>query len=177
MEEVWKDIKGFEGVYQVSSLGRVRSLIDSHGNARKEPKLRRLSYNKDGYAKIRLMHGDADVTARIHRLVAEAFIPNPENLETVNHKNGDKTDNRIENLEWADRSYQMIHAYEHGLKKPMSGTKNHWARLTEDDVRAIRAEYVPYSREHSTVALGKKYGLTNTTIGRVVRGMGYADVL
>ena len=170
MEE-WKDIKGFEGAYQISNQGRVRSL-PRQGTRTTES--RSISYTHDGYAKVRLIFCGKDKTARIHRLVAEAFIPNPNGKETVNHKDGNKKNNAVENLEWADRSEQMLHAYKKGLKKPMGGSNNPIAKLTPEQVEAIRAEYVPHSKEHGTVALGKKYGVNNSTIGNIVRGVHYA---
>lgn len=168
--EVWKDVKGFEGAYMISNLGRVRS-IPRKGTRRNE--IRAISYTHDGYAKVRLIYKGKDKTARIHRLVAEAFIPNPENKETVNHIDGNKKNNNVNNLEWADRHEQLKHAYKNKLKKPMKGVLSPNAKLTIEQVEAIRNEYVPRSREHGTVALSKKYGVNNSTIGDVVRGVTY----
>lgn len=114
------------------------------------------------------------MTVRIHRLVAEAFVPRVEGKDTVNHIDGNKLNNRADNLEWADRSEQMYHAYDNDLKKPMRGENNGNAKLTAEQVEAIRKEYVRYSKEHGTVALGKKYGVNNSTIGAIVRGVTYA---
>lgn len=171
MEEVWKDVPGFEGAYQISNHGRVRS-IPRRGTRLKE--IRTISYTRDGYARIRLIFKEKDVTVRIHRLVAEAFIPKVEGKDTVNHIDGNKLNNHAENLEWADRSEQMFHAYSNDLKKPMCGETNGNAKLTAEQVEAIRKEYVRYSKEHGTVALGKKYGVNNSTIGAIVRGVTYA---
>mgnify|MGYP003293868181 CR=1 FL=1 len=166
--EIWRDIKGFEGYYQISNLGRVKNVSNSQ--------IRKTHPTRDGYLKIRLLHNGKDVTARIHRLVAEAFIPNPDNKETVNHKDGNKLNNNVENLEWMDRSEQMYHAYNHELKKSIKGVKNTNSKLTENEIRQIRKEYVPYDRNYSTVALSKKYGVTNRVIGLIVRGLAYQDV-
>lgn len=171
MEEVWKDVAGFEGAYQISNHGRVRS-IPRQGTRTKE--IRTICYTRDGYARIRLLFKGKDVTVRIHRLVAEAFVPRVEGKDTVNHIDGNKLNNRADNLEWADRSEQMYHAYDNDLKKPMRGENNGNAKLTAEQVEAIRKEYVRYSKEHGTVALGKKYGVNNSTIGAIVRGVTYA---
>lgn len=173
MKEEWKDIEGFEGAYMISNFGRVLSL-PRQGTRTKEPTLRSISLTHDGYPKVRLIFNGKDVTARVHRLVAEAFIDNPDGKETVNHIDGNKENNHVDNLEWADRHEQMIHAYGKGLKSAMKGTGNPNAKLTEDQVKSIRKEYIPYSKEHGTVALGRRYGVDNATIGNIVRGVTYA---
>lgn len=167
MIEQWKYIDGFNGFYQISSNGKVKSATGL---------IRRASYTHDGYLKIRLVASGNERTARIHRLVAEAFIPNPLNKETVNHKDGNKTNNNVLNLEWADRHEQLIHAYKHHLKKPMGGTTNANAKLGNEQVLAIRKKYIRNSKEHGTVALGRKYGVSNCVIGLVIAGKSYKNV-
>ncbi|MEG6615375.1 NUMOD4 motif-containing HNH endonuclease [Peptococcaceae bacterium 1198_IL3148] len=174
--EIWKDIEGFEGFYQISNYGRVKSLGGWCGTAKRKERIRAVHLTHDGYEKVRLIHGGKDKTVRVHRLVAEAFIPNPENKDTVNHKDGNKRNNHVSNLEWVDRSEQMIHAYKLGLKTSRVGSKNKNAKLTAEQVREIRNSYIPYSREFGTVALAKKYGVTNRVIGLIVRGKSYENV-
>lgn len=97
--EVWRDIIGFEGLYQVSDLGRVKSLL----NGRERVLVGRK--NKDGYLLVSLCKDGNAKKCYVHRLVAEAFIPNPDNLPQVNHRDECKSNNVVSNLEYCDRKY------------------------------------------------------------------------
>lgn len=104
--EIWKPIKDYEGLYQVSNLGRVKSLerIDSLGHKRKE-KIFKPRKDKYGYLRVSLWKDGKGKMVSIHRLVAIHFIPNPDNLPEVNHKDENKENNTLSNLEWCDRKY------------------------------------------------------------------------
>ena len=113
MEEVWKDIKGYEGLYKVSNFGRVKSLCrksicGSHYITIKEKILKPSKTGSDRkYLHIILAKDGINISKFIHRLVAEAFIPNPNNLPQINHKDEDPSNNCVYNLEWCDAKYNM----------------------------------------------------------------------
>jgi len=109
--EVWKDVIGYEGLYQVSNLGNVKTCKE---------KILKKSFTIDFYHRVNLLNGSENKSKnfRIHRLVAMAFIENLENKETVNHIDGNKQNNNVENLEWATRKEQTQHALRTGLFKP-----------------------------------------------------------
>lgn len=104
MEEIFKDIKDYEGLYQVSDHGRVRSLNYNHTE---ETRVLKHQLDKDGYECLKLSKNGKHKTCKVHRLVAEAFIPNPDGLPQVNHIDEDKTNNCVWNLEWCDCNYNI----------------------------------------------------------------------
>lgn len=121
MEEIWKDIEGYEGEYQVSNFGRVKSLprwIEfSDGRVRfYQEKIIKDKKAGTGYRQVSLYRNCFCEYFSVHRLVAEAFIPNPNSLRDVNHIDGNKTNNLETNLEWCSRSENIKHAYDTGLR-------------------------------------------------------------
>lgn len=133
MEEIWKDIKGYEGLYQVSNLGKIKSLgriierIGPKGSRfyRTYPE-KLLKYCKDtrGYYRANLALNGVNTTIKVHRVVAQAFIPNPEGKPQINHKDGNKQNNSIYNLEWCDNQENQDHSWRIGLRKK---GKEHWS--------------------------------------------------
>ena len=113
MKEIWKDVKNFENSYKISNDGQVYSIPrnGTKGGILKPTK------QKNGYYFIHLRNKNKKINTGIHRLVAEAFIPNPENKPTVNHKDGNKGNNNVENLEWATYKEQLEHSLKLGLRK------------------------------------------------------------
>ena len=113
----WKDIVGYENEYQINQFGEIRTLKDS-------PKLKKYDVLKpqiskrNGYVYQMLYKNGKEKLLRVHRLVAMAFLPNPNNLPQVNHKDGNKQNNSVDNLEWCEQSYNMKHAYKNGLQIP-----------------------------------------------------------
>ena len=124
MEEIWKDIKNFEGLYQVSNLGRVKSLDRKikckHNYYLKKGKILKGIKKRHNYLWVSLNKKSYS----IHRLVANAFIPNLENKPLINHKDGNQQNNNVNNLEWCTQSENMKHAYLCGLQKRRLGKEN-----------------------------------------------------
>ena len=110
MTEIWKPIEGFDGWYEVSNLGNVRSWRGHRGSRRIEPRLRKLVPDKDGYLTLMLPQGNVKRSLKVHAVVAATFIgKRPEGFD-INHLNGNKEDNRVENLEYVSRTNNMRHA-------------------------------------------------------------------
>lgn len=111
-EELWKDIEGFEGHYQVSNLGRVMSLVTNHGRPQRKLKPQYIR----NYPYVNLSLKDKSYRKDVHRMVAIAFVPNPDNKPMVNHIDGVKLNNNASNLEWATCSENHKHAYASGMR-------------------------------------------------------------
>lgn len=160
--EEWKPVVGYEGFYEVSSLGNVRSVITKWGNPRRRPlKPRR---HTGGYMRVNLCRNNTGaVDFYIHDLVLTAFVgPCPDGHER-NHKDGRKANNAADNLEYVTRSQNMIHAMDTGLY-PV-GSKHGNAKLTEADVKEIRA----LRATQSPFAIAERFGVSYRTIHRIVK--------
>lgn len=114
MKEIWKDISGYEDMYQISNFGNLRA-IKSSSSGEKSCFIKTPTLTHKGYENISLYKNGKRNFFRIHRLVAEYFIDNPNNYPQVNHIDGNKSNNRVDNLEWCNNSQNMKHAYDNGL--------------------------------------------------------------
>lgn len=168
MEE-WRDIQGYEGLYQVSNNGRVRSL------ARNSTKGKILCQAvKRGYSHVCLSKDNKKKHFAVHRLVALAFIPNPSKKPEVNHIDGNRSNNNIANLEWVTRAENELHAYRtlgKAPNRPWEGKPRPCARkFTEEQVRAIRNDNRPCTD------IGREYGVSKTAIRDIKTRKNYKEI-
>lgn len=154
-----KDIKGYEGEYAITSCGRIWSY--------KTNRFRKTKIQRDGYELIELSHLGVPKTYQVHRLVAEAYIPNPDNLPQVNHKDEVKTNNYVNNLEWCDQSYNQKYSYERrkggdSMETCLNAAKQHNCKK----VRCIETGIIYESGAEAARAMG----LDASHISKVCRG-------
>lgn len=166
MNEEWKDVPGCEGIYQVSNVGNVKMISTTYSDGRKR-KVQSMStfIDKDGYVRTTISIGKKNIQIPVHRLVAMAFIDNPNGFTQVNHKDENKQNNNVKNLEWCDAKYNTN--YGHRSEK-ISGEKHGLHKLTVDSVRYIRSHYIPFHPKYNSVELAKKYNVSPTTIRAVI---------
>ena len=132
MNEIWKDIKGYEGLYQISNLGQVKSLarpINNFNQCCTKDKLLKGGI-KRGYRQVILLKDNKRKYASVHRLVAEAFLPNPHNLPIINHKDENKLNNNVSNLEWCSTKYNVN--YGNCITKRANSKKKPVQRIDKD---------------------------------------------
>lgn len=161
MEEIWKDIIGFENLYQVSNLGRVKSLNrfrigKSNKPVKVNERILKQRINNWGYLQVILCKENKLYCKYIHRLVCETFHPNPHELPQVNHINGIKTDNYVDNLEWCTLKENVQHSNKTGLRNPEK-------KLTKIQIQEI----INLKDKLSYRKIGELYGVHNTAISYI----------
>jgi len=175
--EIWRDIGGYERIYKVSNLGRIKAL-EKNRNGRWGSlrviceRILVCNVGDAGYKTIFLCGGEKRIRRSVHRLVAETFIPNPENKPAVNHINGIKTDNRVDNLEWATYSENNKHAYDIGLNNPINGELHKDAKITDDQAREIRYN----CKELSLREISNIYGIAQSTACWIRNGKSWKHI-
>jgi len=161
-KEEWRDVTNYEGLYQVSNLGRVKSFPRPGNYGRNGIKI---SHNDKGYCWFCSSKNGKQKYLKIHRLVAMAFISNPNNYPQINQKIGINDDNQVENLEWCTHSQNIKHAFDTGLMRPKKGYLNGMAKITKEQVDLIRKLNFPQRKIANIV------GLSQSTVGLVKRGL------
>lgn len=172
MKEIWKKIEG-QSHYEISSLGRVRSYRKANAILDK-PNIKKQEVDIWGYKRVSLCSGSVCKHHKVHRLIATAFIPNPLSKKEINHINGVKIDNRIENLEWVTRSENAKHAYSSGLSKRMQGELNGHSILSVQDVSRIRELWS--SNNYMQKDIAGFFGIARTTVSAIVNKYNWKHV-
>lgn len=174
-EEIWAPVVGYEGLYSVSNLGRVKRETDSHCS--QAGKILKSCANSRGYSIVVLISDRRKRSSKyVHRLVCTAFngLP-PSSAHAVNHLNGNKQDNRDHNLEWVTQKENVLHAFRLKLRSGFLGEQNGGARLDNEDVTQIRL--LAATRNLTQRRLGMLYNVHPATIGCILRGQTWKHLL
>lgn len=166
--EIWRDVIGYEGLYQVSNFGRVKSFKNN------KIKILKSNVGIGGYLRVVLCKDFDKKNRFVHVLVAKAFIPNPENKRQVNHIDGNKQNNRVDNLEWNTPAENIHHAFDIGLRK--SGCGHFRAKFTAEQVREIRRDCVPGDPELGFKVFARKFNVTPRIIANAFYCKSYKEV-
>ena len=177
--EIWDNARVSDNVfydtYFISNKGRVKSKIRTKINSQScfvGEAIIKPYKNKGGYLSIKLCNNSTTRAFFIHRIVALSFIPNPENKPFINHKDCNKLNNNVENLEWCTRKENMQHASKNNLLSDHRGENCGMAKLTNEQVISIRNEYVP----HKKLNLAKRYGISTHTLNVLVRRKTWTNI-
>lgn len=184
--EEWRPVKDYEEAYEVSNMGRVRSLKRKVRNRHPTGQVVKGRFVKlcvsNGYHVMNLWKSNKHRTVRVHRLVAEAFIENPFNYPEVNHINLVRSDNRVENLEWCTHRGNMKHAYDHG-KIPI-GDRHKCAKLTNENVLEIRDAFskennigLRRARDGFVRELSERFNVSRSAISQVINNVRWRHIL
>jgi len=169
MDEIWKDVPGYEGKYQVSNLGNIKSLAKSLKNGKtKEEKILSIKGTcGNGYYKITLSKNGKLKTWLVHKLVAQSFLYKPDYKVEINHKDGNKLNNKIDNLEYCTSSENKLHAFRTGLRVSpnVKGEKNPRCKMNETIVNNIRENKFNLTTKEFSILLN----VTTQLIGKIKR--------
>jgi transposase len=173
----WKSIKGYEGLYEVSACGKVRSLdrviIDSKRVERQYAQKIRKTFLSNGYEYVNLSKKNVTKKLRVHRLVAFAFVKNGHNKPYVNHKDGNKLNNKCSNLEWVSSKENSRHAVDNGLIDYSKGESHYLSKLTDKKVIEI---HLLLQEGLSCRKIAKIYNISKEIISRINRGVAWKHV-
>lgn len=157
MNEIWKD---YIATYQISNMGRIRNTKTNH--------ILKTTLTGSGYLGCVISLNGTKKCIKVHRAVAQAFIPNPNNLPQVNHIDGCKTNNVWTNLEWVTNQENVCHSFALGLQKIKYKEDNPSSKLKQADVEYIRRNYIPKDKQYGIRALARKYNVCHKTIEKIL---------
>lgn len=159
--EKWKNVVGYEGIYEISNTGILKRVISNR--CLKE---RILKHNKPkGYHQVTLCKNSIHERAQVHRLVAIAFIPNPENKPFVNHLDSDKDNNSASNLEWCTQKENVRHSLTDGLRTGIRGEKNYNAKLKSEEALSIR--FLSKDLGFNQALIANEYGISKQLVSSI----------
>lgn len=177
MSEKWKPVKGYEGLYEVSDFGRIKSLKrtetvknkrgETYTRSHKERILAQTLDGRSNYLQVMLCKDGKGKKHLVHRLVANAFIENPLSLQEVNHIDEDKTNNCAANLEWCTHKYNSNYGSRQAFGR---GEKNSQNKFSEELIKQVRCEFVARDPEKGLTALSKKHGISMPHLCAILRG-------
>lgn len=168
-KEKIKQIEGYED-YFITTCGRVLS--------KKRGPLRELKFSLGSkkYPKVGLFKNNKMKNLTVHSLVAKTFIPNPFSLKEINHKDGNKLNSSVENLEWVTREQNEQHAWQNGLKTAIKGENHYAAKLKEKDVVWIFENHIKFGGTMSSVEIAKKFNVMRETIKDIAKGRNWKHI-
>ena len=177
-KEIWLPVKNHETGYLISNKGRLKSIereVDYGWKKAVRPsKILKTRVGIHGYEYSTLSINKKRKTKKIHRMVAEAFIPNTKNKPQVNHKDGIKTNNNVENLEWVTARENIVHCFNKLGRKGKRGSSSHLAKLTPNEVRKIRK--IKKETDLSNLEISKKFNCSYSQIQRIVTWTNWTDL-
>jgi hypothetical protein len=166
-----KDVVGMEDLFAITEDGEIWS--------KRTNKFLKKVKSKTGYWTIPTKIGGRNgkyKTFKVHRAVAEAYIPNPNDKPFINHKDGNKLNNSVDNLEWCTASENSIHAIENGLQVPKKGEDHPSSKLTEEDVKYIKENHKPRDRKLGTRALANTLGVSHSVVSDIINNKTWKHV-
>ncbi len=169
--EEWRDVVGFEGLYSVSSMGRVYS------HEGRPPKMLKRHLSAKGYVRAPLSYTKDGIKVRrectVHRLMGLAFIPNPDNKPQINHKDGVKTNNVLSNLEWVTGSENQIHSFRVLGREIFRGQRSVLAKITDADAKFIKDQIKMGTKQ---IRLAERFKVHYNTISMIKRGLSWRHI-
>lgn len=171
--EVYKGLiyqgKDYSNRLEVSNLGNLRNIKTGH--------MYKLHINKNGYFQccISLGSRDSKMIFKVHKAVAETFVPNLNNKPYVNHIDGNKLNNKYDNLEWVTPRENMVHAHKNRLITVYKGCDSPCSKLTQDEISFIKSNYICNDRAFGTRSLAKKFGVSHSTISEIIHNIRYVN--